>query len=91
MDQVTGTNSMSWQTDLINAQQYFKFEPMDAVTLAELDKLFRSVRPGPWKMTWNRNAANYSYSRLQAMNEFLVHIVFENEQDEVWWLLQNGD
>ena len=82
---------MSWQTDLINAQQYFKFEPMDAVTLAELDKLFRSVRPGPWKMIWNRNAVNYSYSRLHAVNEYLVRIVFENEQDQIWWLLQNGD
>jgi len=82
---------MSWQNDLIEAQNWFKFEPMDAQTLAELDKVFRAKRPGPWKMTWNRNAANYSYNRLRAMNEYLVCIVFENEQDEVWWLLQNGD
>ena len=66
-------------------QKFFK------IAEAELDKVFRAKRPGPWKMTWNRNAANYSYNRLRAMNEFLVRIVFENEQDEVWWLLKNGD
>lgn len=82
---------MNWQDDLIEVQNCFKFEPMDAQTLAELDKLFRKLHPGPWTMTWNNKAVNYSYRRLSAMGEFLVKINFENEQDRIWWLLQNGN
>ena len=82
---------MSWQTDLESMQRKYRFEPMDAPTLNELEHEFRMLHPGPWKMTWNRKAANYSYSRLRAMNEYMVHIVFESEQDQIWWMLQNGD
>jgi len=81
---------MNWQDDLSRIQKYFQFEPMDVLTLRELEQSFRELHPGPWKMTWNRRAVNYSYSRLRAMNEFMVHIVFESEQDQIWWMLQNA-
>ena len=82
---------MNWQDDLRRIQNSYKFEPMDNLTLSEIEMAFRKLHPGPWTISWNNKAVNYSYSRLHAMNEFLVKINFENEQDQIWWLLQNGE
>ena len=82
---------MNWKEDLADIQQSFMFEPMDAQTLSEIEVLFRAKHPGPWKMRWNRAAANCSYRQLQHRGEFIVVVTFDNEQDQMWWLLQNGD
>ena len=82
---------MNWQDDLSRIQNSYKFEPMDIRTLFDLEREFRLLHPGPWTMSWNNKAANYSYRRLQDMNEFLVKINFDNELDQIVWLLQNGN